>query len=65
MVVAEQGLLGGGLTSLRVVALEPAAGFPTADRIELPASVVGLAFDGTGERLYVVTRSPDQVLVLE
>jgi hypothetical protein len=65
MVVAEEGLLGGGLTSLRVVALEPAAGFPTADRIELPASVVGLAFDGTGERLYVVTRSPDQVLVLE
>lgn len=65
MVVAEEGLLGGGLTSLRVVSLEPAAGFPTVDRIELPAAVVGLAFDGTGERLYVVTRSPDQVLVLE
>lgn len=64
-VVAEPGLLGGGLTALRVVALEPQAGFPTIDRIELPAPVVGLAFDDTGERLFVVTRTPDQVLALE
>jgi hypothetical protein len=61
----ERGLLSGGLTSLRVVALEPAGGFPTLHLIELSAPVVGLAFDETGERLYVVTRSPDQLLVVE
>lgn len=65
VVVPEPGLLGAGLTALRVVALEPAAGFPTVDRIELPAPVVGLAFDDAGERLLVVTRAPDQLLVLE
>jgi hypothetical protein len=65
VVVAEPGLLGGGLTALRVVALEPQAGFPTIDRIELPAPVVGLAFDDAGERLFVVTRTPDQLLALE
>jgi hypothetical protein len=65
VVVPEPGLEGPALTSLRVVALEPGAGFPTVRRIELPAPVVGLAFDATGERLYAVTRGPDQLLALE
>jgi len=65
VVSLDTGLLGGGLTSIRVVSLNPLGGFATQRRVELPAPGVGLAFDETGERLLVVTRAPDQLVVVE
>lgn len=65
VVAFESGLASEEITSLAVVSTDPATGFATLDRIELGAPIVGAAFDDTGERLFVVTRAPDQLLVLE
>jgi hypothetical protein len=64
-VVPVPGTIGGDLTAVRVISLDPAAGFPTLDRIELPGPLTGLAFDETGERLYLVVGLPDRLVVVE
>lgn len=40
-------------------------GFPRIATVPLDGLVSGAAFDGTGEKLYVLTRNPDRIVVLE
>jgi hypothetical protein len=51
-------------TSVVVWAAE-GAGWERIGTVPLPGVVSGVAFAGTGEALYVLTRSPDRVVVLE
>ena len=59
------GPLGGSTTLLHVWSLEPAAAFPEVTSVALQGTLAGLAYDESGERLYLVTRSPSQVLVVQ
>jgi hypothetical protein len=54
-----------GETLLRFYRADPDAGFPQLDQIVVPGEVQGLAFDGTGERLWLITRSPDGVVLVD
>jgi hypothetical protein len=54
-----------GETILRVFRADPDAGFPQIDQIVVEGNVEGLAFDGTGERLWLITRSPDGVVLVD
>jgi hypothetical protein len=62
-----QRVIGGtpGETVLRVFRADPDAGFPQLDQIVVEGNVEGLAFDGTGERLWLITRSPDGVVLVD
>ncbi len=55
----------GATGALHVWSSDPATGFAPLSSVALPANVSGLAFDPSGERLYVVTRDPDLLLVVE
>jgi hypothetical protein len=57
------GPLGGEV--LHVWSLDPALAFGELTSVSLGAALGGLAFDASGERLYVVTRGPDRLLVLQ
>jgi hypothetical protein len=59
------GPFGGGTSLLHLWSLDPAAGFPELASVGLDGAVAGLSYDATGERLYVVTRRPNLVLVLQ
>jgi hypothetical protein len=50
---------------LYVRAADGASGFHQVGFFGLSAKVAGVAFDAAGERLFVVTRDPDQLLVIE
>jgi hypothetical protein len=52
-------------TNVLVWSADPAAGFPRLARIPVTGQVTGAAFDSTGEKLYVLTRGPDRIVVLE
>jgi hypothetical protein len=52
-------------TSVVVWSSDAAAGFPRLATIPVPGQVSAAAFSGTGEQLYVVTRGPDRIVVLE
>jgi len=52
-------------TSVVVWSASAAEGFRRRTTIPVQGQVSGVAFDGTGEALYVVTRGPDRVLVIE
>jgi hypothetical protein len=52
-------------TSVVLWSSDSAAGFPRRATIPVQGQVTGVAFDGTGEALYVVTRGPDRILVVE
>ena len=54
-----------GETVLRVFRADPDAGFPQIDQIVVEGNVEGMAFDGTGERLWLVTRAPDGVVLVD
>jgi hypothetical protein len=54
-----------GATVLRFTRADPDAGFPQIDQILVEGNVEGMAFDGTGERLWLVTRSPDAVVLVD
>jgi hypothetical protein len=54
-----------GATVLRFYRADPDAGFPQVDQIVVPGNVEGLAFDGSGERLWLITRSPDAVVLVD
>jgi hypothetical protein len=54
-----------GQTVLRFYRADPEVGFPLVDTLVVDGNVEGLTFDGTGERLWVVTRSPDRVLLVD
>jgi outer membrane protein assembly factor BamB len=55
----------GATGALQVWSADPSTRFAPLSSMALPANVSGLAFDPTGERLYVVTRDPDLLLVVE
>ncbi|HET9553773.1 MAG TPA: hypothetical protein VFP50_12460, partial [Anaeromyxobacteraceae bacterium] len=65
VVTFERGLAGAELTALRIVSTDPATGFATLDRVQLPGPVVSAAFDATGERLYAVVSGPDRLVLVE
>jgi hypothetical protein len=44
---------------------DPQAGFPFLSAFSLPGTITGLSFDPTGERAYVVTQVPEQLVVVE
>lgn len=46
-------------------AADPVAGFPVQAAIDVPGTVTDLAFDERGERLFVLTRSPAAITVVE
>jgi hypothetical protein len=52
-------------TSVIIWSADAAAGFARLATIPVEGQVTGVAFDGTGEALYVLTRGPDRVIVLE
>jgi hypothetical protein len=52
-------------TSVVLWSADADAGFPRLATIPVEGQVSGAAFDGTGETLYVVTRGPDRVIVVE
>jgi hypothetical protein len=52
-------------TSVVVWSADAAAGFPRLATIPVQGQVTGAAFDASGERLYVTTRGPDRIVVLE
>ena len=54
-----------GETLLRFYRADPDAGFPLIDQIVIEGNVEGLTFDGSGERLWIVTRSPDRVVLVD
>lgn len=56
---------GAGETVLAFYRADPEAGFPQIDRIVVEGNVEGLAFDATGERLWVVTRGPDRIVLVD
>ena len=41
------------------------AGFPEIDALVFEGNVEGFVFDATGERLWVVTRGPDRVVLVD
>ena len=62
----EQATVPGATGALQIWSADPATFFAPLSAVSLPASAVtGLAFDASGERLYVVTRDPDLLLVVE
>jgi hypothetical protein len=52
-------------TSVVLWSADSAAGFPRRTTIPVQGQVTGVAFSDTGEALYVVTRGPDRILVVE
>jgi hypothetical protein len=52
-------------TSVVLWSSDAVAGFPRRATIPVQGQVTGVAFDETGEALYVVTRGPDRILVVE
>jgi hypothetical protein len=54
-----------GETLLRFYRADPDAGFPEIDGVVVEGNVEGLAFDETGERLWIVTRGPDRVVLVD
>lgn len=52
-------------TSVVVWSVDATGVFSRRATIPVAGQVSGAAFDGTGEKLYVVTRGPDRILVLE
>lgn len=52
-------------TSVVIWSGDPATGFARLETIPVQGQVAGAAFDGTGEKLYVVTRSPERIVVIE
>jgi hypothetical protein len=52
-------------TSVVIWSSDATAGFPRLATIPVPGQVSAAAFSGTGEQLYVVTRGPDRIVVLE
>jgi hypothetical protein len=65
LVTWDQSMVSGATGALQVWSSDPATGFAPLSSVALPANVSGLAFDATGQRLYVVTRDPDLLLVIE
>jgi outer membrane protein assembly factor BamB len=65
LVTWELATVPGATGALQLWSADPATGFAPLSAVSLPAAVSGLAFDPTGERLYVVTRDPDLLLVVE
>lgn len=54
-----------GQTVLRFYRADPEVGFPLVDTLVLDGVVEGLTFDATGERLWVVTRAPDRIVLVD
>jgi hypothetical protein len=54
-----------GSRSLVLWRNDPDNNFPRLAELPLEGQLSGLAFDGTGETLYVVTYAPDHVLVVQ
>jgi hypothetical protein len=52
-------------TSVVVWSADAAAGFPRLATIPVEGQVSAAAFGATGEQLYVLTRGPDRIVVLE
>lgn len=52
-------------TSVVVWSGDAAAGFPRLATIPVDGQVAGAAFDATGEVLYVVTRGPDRIVMIQ
>jgi hypothetical protein len=61
----EQATVPGSTGALQLWSSDPDTGFAPLSSVALPGDVSGLAFDASGERLYVVTRNPDLLLVVE
>jgi hypothetical protein len=54
-----------GETILHFYRADPDAGFPLVDAISVEGNVQGLAFDSSGERLWIVTSAPDRVVLVD
>lgn len=50
---------------VRFFRADPDAGFPEEGSLVLTDKVVGFAFDGTGERLFVLTQGPDRIVTID
>lgn len=55
----------GGGTALRFFSADPATSFAETRYVALEGTVVGVAFDGSGERAYVVTQAPDRIVTID
>lgn len=63
LVVRESTLTVGFL--VRLFRADPDAGFPEVGGLVFDSRVSGFAFDATGERLFVLTQSPDRVITVD
>jgi hypothetical protein len=52
-------------TIVRFYRADPELGFPLLDSLVLDGYVEGLTFDPTGERLWIVTRGPDRIVLVD
>lgn len=59
----EPGFRGGA--DLHVNSADPATGFAEIGFVHFEATIGGFTFDTRGERLYLLTRSPDRLYVIE
>jgi hypothetical protein len=50
---------------VRFFRADPGLGFPEVGRLVFENRVTGLAFDATGERLYVLTQGPDRIVTID
>jgi hypothetical protein len=62
--VAWENRFGGG-SALRLFSADPATAFAETMYVALEGTVVGVAFDSSGEHAFVVTRGPDRIVTID